>query len=138
MAYRDKLTARVQPFLEPGEQVRWVFPAAGGISPWMMALAGGLLYTILSKPRVVVVTDRGIVLLRASKLTNRPKAFEARGPQVQLGPVKGLWAPIHLGDKLYVHKRFQKDVQAADAALFAQQGMPLPPGQPGAPGIPPG
>jgi hypothetical protein len=126
MAYRDKLAARVQPYLEPGEQIRWVFPAAGGLSPWMMALAGGLLYTILSKPRVVVVTDRGIVLLKASKLSGRPVAFETRGPQVQLGPVKGLWAPIHLGDKLYVHKRFHKDVEAADAALFGQMQQPPP------------
>lgn len=117
MAYREKLAARAQPFLEPGEQIRWVFPAMGGISPWMMGLMGAGLYYIFAKPRIVVVTDRGIVLLKASKLSNRPKAFEARGPQVQLGPVKGLWAPIHLGDKMYVHRRFHSDVNAADAFL---------------------
>jgi len=83
-----------------------------------MAAFGALLYVLISKPRIVAVTDRGIVLLTAGKFaTNKPTGVEARGPHVQLGPVKGLWAPIHLGDKLYVHRRFHKDVEAADAAL---------------------
>ncbi|HEX8002790.1 MAG TPA: hypothetical protein VF519_08850 [Mycobacteriales bacterium] len=117
MGYREKLTGRVQPFLEPGEQVRWVFPAVGGPSPWVMALAGALLYTIISKPKIVVITDRGIVLLKASKGTNKPVAVEKRGPYAPLGPVKGMWAPIQLGERLYVHKRFQKDVEEYDAAF---------------------
>ncbi len=118
MALRDKLTERVQPYLEPGEQVRWVFPAAGGPSPWMMALAGSLLYLILVKPKIILITVRRIVVLKANKATqSKPKGVELAGPHVRLGPVKGLWAPIHLGDKLYVHKRFHKDVEEYDAAL---------------------
>lgn len=118
MALRDKLTERVQPYLDAGEQVRWVFPAAGGPSPWLMALAGSLLYLILVKPKIIVITDRRILVLKGNKATqSKPKGVELTGPHVQLGPVKGLWAPIHLGDKLYVHKRFHKDVNEYDAAL---------------------
>jgi hypothetical protein len=118
MALREKLAERAQPYLEPGEQVRHTFLAVGGPSPWLMALAGSALYLIFTKPRIVVVTDRRILLLKASKMVqSKPKGVEASGPHVTLGPVKGLWAPIHLGDKLYVHKRFHKDVDAYDAAF---------------------
>ena len=131
MALREKLTERAQPFLEPGEQVRWAFMAVGGPSPWLMALAGSLLYLILTKPKIVVITDRRILLLTAGKMTgSKPKSLEAAGPHVRLGPVKGLWAPIHLGNKLYVHKRFHKDVDAYDAA-FLRGELGTPGGAPG-------
>ena len=120
MALRDKLRERVQPYLEPGEQVQQVFLASSGMNPTGAAMLGALGVMLLTKPKVVAVTDRGIVLLKASKLLpSKPTGLEARGPHVYLGPVKGLWAQIHLGEKLYVHKRFHKDVQAADAALGA-------------------
>jgi hypothetical protein len=35
----------------------------------------------------------------------------------RIGPASGLWWKCEsLGEKLYVHKRFHKDVEAADAA----------------------
>jgi hypothetical protein len=118
MALRDKLRTRVQPFLEPDEQVRQVFLAQSGMNPMVVPLFGALIMLLATHPKIVVVTDRGIVVLKAGKLVpSKPKAVEARGPQVTLGPVKGLWAKIHLGEKMYVHKRFHKDVEAADAAL---------------------
>ncbi|HEV2890106.1 MAG TPA: hypothetical protein VGX28_06985 [Frankiaceae bacterium] len=118
MALRDKLTERVQPYLEPGEQVRWVFPAVGGPSPWLMALAGSLLYLILTKPKIVVITDRRILVLKGNKATqSKPKGVELSGPHVALGPLKGMWAPIQLGNKLYVHRRFHKDVNEYDEAF---------------------
>ena len=44
-----------------------------------------------------------------------------------MGPLSGLWARTEFtGEKMWVHKRFHKDVEAADAAL----GQPQSPGQP--------
>jgi hypothetical protein len=56
-----------------------------------------------------------------------------RGPRnVWLGRPSGLWGSIQLDRKYWVHKRFHKDVVAADSALSAmtaqgnQQGYPQP------------
>lgn len=118
MALRDKLRDRVQPYLEPGEQVQQVFLASAGMNPSGAAMLGAIGVMLLTQQKIVVVTDRGIVVLKAGKWAPaKPKALEARGPHIVLGPVKGLWGKIHLGEKLYVHKRFHKDVEAADASL---------------------
>ncbi len=120
MAFRDKLRANVQPFLEPGEQVLQVFPANSGMNPTGAAMFGMLGVLLFTKPKIVAVTDRGIVLLAASRWSpSKPVAVEARGPHVYLGPVKGVYAQIHLGERLYVHRRFHQDVRDADAALGA-------------------
>ena len=126
MALRDKLAERAQPYLEPGEQVRHVFMGQTGPSPWFAALSYWIVL-FAGKYFIFVVTDRAIIVLRASKLvTSKPKALEARLPRAtQLGPVKGIWAETHaLGQRVWVNKRFHKDVQAADAELAAQGGLP--------------
>jgi hypothetical protein len=118
MALRDKLRERAQPFLESGEKVEEVFPAQAG-SPWMVGLGGGLLLLLFAKPRDVVVTDRSIVVLRQSKATATPKELLGRIPRnTMIGPVRGIWAKTELnGEKLWIHRRFHKDVASADAAL---------------------
>lgn len=124
MALRDKLAERAQPYLEPGEQVRHVFMGQTGPSPWFSALSYWIVLTS-GKFFIFVVTDRAILVLRASKLvTSKPKDIEARLPRAtQLGPVTGIWAPTHaLGQRVWVHKRFHKDVLAADTEL-AQSGQ---------------
>ena len=118
MALRDKLRERAQPFLETGETIEQVFPAQAG-SPWMLGLGGGLLMLLFAKPRDVVVTDRSVVVLRQSKLTATPKELLARLPRnTAIGPVSGIWAKTTLnGEKLWIHRRFHKDVTTADAAV---------------------
>jgi hypothetical protein len=118
MALRDKLRERVQPLLEPGEQIQEVFLAQEGKS-WMLGVGFGLLLLLFAKPRVVAVTDRGIVVFRQSKLTATPKQLLARLPRnTHFGPVKRLWAKVTLnGKQIYVHRRFHGDVKRADAQL---------------------
>jgi hypothetical protein len=119
MALRDKLRDRSQPFLEPGEVVEQVFPAQAG-NPWMVGLGGGILMMLLGKPRDVVVTDRAVVVFRQSKATATPKEILGRLPRAtQIGPLDGsIWAKTELnGEKLWVHRRFHRDVKSADAAL---------------------
>src|SRR4051812_31714723 len=58
MALRDKLRERVQPYLEPGEQVQQVFLAQAGMNPMVMPLLGGLIVLLATHPKIVAVTDR--------------------------------------------------------------------------------
>jgi hypothetical protein len=123
MALRDKLRERVQPFLEPGEEVQAVFPAQTGPTPWLAGAFGALIYVFFAKYRIVVVTDRSIVLLRSGAFTGAsPKELVARLPRdQQLGPVKGMWGKIQLdGTRHWVHKRFHGDIAQADAALTGE------------------
>jgi len=122
MAIRDKISKNVRPHLEQGETLQAAFPAQGGINPWWVVLTGYLLFFWLAKYVIVGVTDRRILLFKASPLaTTKPKELLGTfGRETRLGPVSGLWGKIELGGKrYYVHRRFHKDVEAADAATAA-------------------
>jgi hypothetical protein len=120
MALRDKLAERVQPMLEPGEQIQQVFMAQGGPSPYWMFLT----YWVVifgAKYRIVAVTDRAIVVFKGSSMVpSKPKGLLGRGPRHIIGPATGLWGKCTVGpEQLWVHKRFHKDVLAADTATGA-------------------
>lgn len=118
MALRDKLVRRSVPYLEPGEQVQVTFMAQSGPSPyWMFVTYIVLLFAI--RYAIVVVTDRGIVVLRAGLFSpSFPKRVIARVPRATwLADPSGLWSKIQLDRKYYVHKRFHKDVRAANQLL---------------------
>jgi hypothetical protein len=120
VAIRDKLQRNVQPYLEPGETVQAVFPATGGLTPYFLFLTYLLFFFM--KYVIVAVTDRRILLLQASMwATTKPKGVLGVFPrETRLGPVSGLWGKIDLGGTTYhVHRRFHRDVQAADAAAAA-------------------
>jgi len=117
MAARDKIRARVQPHLEPGEVVQAVVPCQTGPSPWF----GGLSYWIVIFGGgfwIVVATDRDLVVFRASVwMPFKPKELDRRLPRpTTFGELKGLWGKSQvLGRPTHVHKRFQKDAAEADA-----------------------
>jgi hypothetical protein len=128
MALRDKLAARAQPYLMPGEQVRQVFMGQSGASPALLFLSG--LFAFLFKYRVFVVTDRAIIVLKSGPWTPaKPKELIGRLPrEIWLGTSGAIWHSTQLGPELtYIHRRFFKDLQAADAELAMRSGM-----QPGA------
>jgi hypothetical protein len=139
MALRDKLAQRAHPYLEPGEQIQAVFLGQTGPSPYWSLLTAWVVI-LQAGYRTIVVTDRAIVILRNGRLVgSRAKALHLRGPRnIQLGTPSGLWGRVTLDARYWVHKRFHKDVAAADAALAAmsrQQQFPWPAQQqdPGAP-----
>ena len=69
--------------------------------------------------RVIVVTDRRILVCRSGRFRLTPVNEVLREiPRATLiGPATGLWYRTdHLGEKLYIAKRFHKDVLAADTA----------------------
>ena len=123
MALRDKLADRARPYLEPGEQVRHVFMGQTGTSPywafltyWIMLFSG--------KYFVFAVTDRAVLVLNASKMVpSKVKGIEARLPRTtQIGPLSGgIWGKTEgLGKTVWIHKRFHKDVLAADTELASR------------------
>ncbi len=134
MALRDKLRERVTPLLEPGEQVRQVFLAQTGPSPYWFFLTYLVLFWI--KYYIVAVTDREVAVFRAGLWTpTKPKGFHQRYPRgMRLGaPLSGLWARTMIGsESMHVHKRFHKDVEAADQelALFQPYGSGPPTASP--------
>jgi hypothetical protein len=130
MALRDKLATRSQPFLPPGSRIRQTFVCQTGPSPWMFLITYIVFFFI--KYRIVAVTEDAIYVLRSSKMTMTPKELIATLPrQTQLGPVSGMWGKLDLlGERHWVHKRFHKDIAAADyeAAQFgATAPAPAPP-----------
>ena len=67
MALRDKLAARVQPLLEPGEQVQEVALSQTGPSPYLAIITYLIFFAV--KRRIIVATDRAIVIVRAGAWT---------------------------------------------------------------------
>lgn len=113
MALRDKLAEWAQPYLEPGETVRHVF--MGQTSPHP------LVFLIVGKAYVIVVTDRAILMLNARRLLpGVPKSLHARLPRnTPIGPLKGEWGQTKaLGkESVWIHREFHRDVAAADAEI---------------------
>lgn len=115
MAIRDKIRANAAPFLEPGEVVQAVIPAQT-TSQWF-ALISYWIIIFSNAYRVVVVTDRRILVCRSGRFRMTPvKEVLRQLPRATvIGPPSGLWYRCdHLGERLYINKRFHKDVRAAD------------------------
>ena len=117
MAIRDKLRANAQKHLQQGETIQQVM-AAQTTSAWL-ALLSYWLVLIKSSNRVIVVTDRRIFVAMSGRFTTTPVKdvlHEVPRP-TKVGPPKGLWHKCEtLGQTLYIHKRFFKDIEAADAS----------------------
>lgn len=120
MAIRDKMRDSAAGFLRPGEEIQAVF---GGqtASQYVAALAGVLFFLPLNRYRVVVATPDRILVLDAGKFTTaRGRSIVLELPRsTRLGPTSGLWHVIRFedGSKLRVHRRYHKDIAAADAAV---------------------
>jgi hypothetical protein len=112
MTLRDKLAQRAAPYLEPGEQIRYVFQAQQGPSPWLVG-------AIFQRYRIVCVTDRAIVVLSIPRMRSKPDGVVARLPRAtEIGRMSGVFGKTRItGKKMYVHRRFHKDVAAADAEI---------------------
>ncbi len=119
MALRDTMRESSAQFLQPGESIQEVFGAQTA-SQWVAALGGIFLFLGLNRYRIFAVTPQRIVVLDAGKASmSRARGVVAELPRsTKLGPPTGpLWHVIPVGDeKLRVHRRFFKDIEAADSA----------------------
>jgi Ni/Fe-hydrogenase subunit HybB-like protein len=118
MAIRDQLRSNAAPYLEDGEKIEAVFTAQT-TSQWF-ALISFWIIVFKNAYRVVIVTDRRILVARSARLRTTPvKEIVATLPrQTRIGPATGaMWYHTDaLGPKLYIHRRWFKDIEAADGA----------------------
>jgi hypothetical protein len=116
MALRDSMLESAAPYLQPGEPVQAVIGAQTA-SAWVAGLAGVFVFLGLNRYRILVVTPARILVLDAGKVSmKKARGMVAELPRsTRLGPATGLWHRIPVGQEtLRVHRRFFKDVEAAD------------------------
>lgn len=109
------------PYLQQGETIQTVFGAQTA-SQWLAALTGVFVFLGLNRYRIVVVTPQRILILDAGKTSMaKAKGVVTELPRAtKLGPGTGLWHGIPAGgESLRVHRRFFKDIEAADAQAAA-------------------
>jgi hypothetical protein len=121
VALRDAMRDSATPYLQPGETVQAVFGAQTA-SQWLAALTGVFVFLGFNRYRIFVVTQQRILVLDAGKSSMK----KARGVVMELprstrlGPATGLWYVIPAGqEKLRVHRRFFKDIEASDSGAAA-------------------
>jgi|ERR671936_2547710 hypothetical protein len=128
MGAREKIRESAGPFLEPGENIQAAFTAQTGPNPNWMFLSYLIMFA--AKFYAIVVTDRRILVLQTSSFRPaRAKGLVTTAPrETRFGDMGGLWGDFTLnGTKYYVHRRFFKDVEAADNALGSgTQAAPAP------------
>jgi hypothetical protein len=116
MAIRDKMRANAAHVLQPGEAVESVFAAQ--TTSQLFALVSYWIIILSDAYRVIVVTDRRILVCKSGRFRMTPvKEILREVPRyVQIGPPSGLWYKTEaLGERMYIGKRFHKDIKNADA-----------------------
>ena len=124
MAIRDSMRTNAAAVLKPGETVQAVI-SAQTINPLLyipmvlMAVIPAILIILIAEPfRVIVVTDRRILVCRSGKLRSsavRDVVTQAQR-RTEIGPPRGLQFKCRsLGEEpLYIPRRFFPDVREAD------------------------
>lgn len=120
MAIRATIRANVAPHLQPGEVIEAVIPAQT-TSQWF-ALVSYWIIILRNSYRIVVATDRRILVCRSGRFRTTPvkEVLRELPRATRIGPPSGLWYRCDsLGERLYINKRFHKDVIAADERAAA-------------------
>src|SRR4051794_1891840 len=119
MALRDKMRESAAQYVPPGEPIQQVIGAQTA-SQYLAALGGVFVFLGLNRYRILAVTPQRILVLDAGKTSMKT----ARGvvgelPRAtRLGPASGVWHKLPVGNEnLRVHRRFFKDIEAADATV---------------------
>jgi hypothetical protein len=120
LTIRDKMRESAEPYLGPDERIQAVFGAQTISQYWAPITLMVLLFT--NAYRVVVVTDRRILVCRAGRLvsTSVKEVLRELPRATRIGPATGFWYRSEtLGERLYTHKRFYQDVVRADDMMTA-------------------
>jgi hypothetical protein len=115
MGIRDKFRANATTLLQPGETIQAVIPAQT-VSQYF-ALISFWIIVFKKAYRNIVVTDRRILLCTSGRFRISPVNEIVRDypRELKIGPAHGLWYRCEaFGDKLYINRRFHKDVAVAD------------------------
>jgi hypothetical protein len=114
MAIRDKMRKNATPLLQPGEKVQAVFGAQ--TNRHTLALIPAI-FLALNSYRVVVVTDRRILVCRSGRFSTTPvkEVLHELPRRTMIGTPDGLWWRTEsLGEPLYIGVRFHNDIELAD------------------------
>jgi hypothetical protein len=123
MAIRDKIRANAQPFLQAGEEIQAVIPAQTTsqyfvlISYWIIIFSNAY--------RIIVVTNQRILLFHSGRFRITPvgELIRELPRQTTIGPAHGLWYRTEaLGERLYINRRFHKDIATADTGAQGIKG----------------
>ena len=119
MPLSSEVRDRVRALLQPGEELRYLFPASSvGLGRAITGVA----------PFLVAVSDTSITVLSCEWLRrHRPASVWARYPRAtRLGPVDTAMAPtLEIGDLLLeIDEEYLAVVQAADAELDGTDQLP--------------
>ena len=121
MALRDSMRDSAAQYLRPGEPLQAVIGAQTA-SPLLAGLTGVFVFMGLNRYRILAVTPARIVVLDAGKTSmKRARGVVTELPRsTRLGPGTGMWHQVPAGSEtLRVHRRFFKDLEAADTSVFA-------------------
>lgn len=120
-----KVEEFITPQLEAGERVDTILSyCQTGPSPWFTALTVLIIFWI--RPYAIVVTDRRVIFIRRSALTNRVKGIESIAARhevtVAVYHVPILWGKLVLNRpggplKLHVHRMHLEDLETFVPAL---------------------
>jgi hypothetical protein len=116
MALRDKIRANAAHVVQPGETIEAVFAAQ--TTSQLFALISFWIIVLSDAYRVVVVTDRRILVCKSGRFRVSPvkEVLRELPRSTRIGPASGLWYKTEsLGERMYIHKRFHKDIASADA-----------------------
>jgi hypothetical protein len=119
VALRDSMRDSAAPYLQPGETVQAVIGAQTA-SQWVAGLVGVFVFLGLNHYRILIVTPARILVLDAGKTSlKKARGVVTELPRsTRLGPGTGIWHRIPAGtENLRVHRRFFKDIDAADSAF---------------------
>lgn len=137
---RERIIEKAVPLLEPGEVVahvirglegrnRWLgmliallvaFPFGYFVPPILIVPVYYLVFTGMYPRRIILATDRGVVVIAGRRLQYEPRTVLDRlDVETPIGPMKGsFWRHIILnGRRVYVVPRSYPEVAAADADL---------------------
>jgi hypothetical protein len=118
VAIRDKIRANAAHVLREGETIQAVIPAQ--TTSQYFALISYWIILFTNAYRVIIVTDQRVLVCHSGRMVmTQVKDIVHELPRnTRIGPASGLWYKTEeLGEKLYIAKRFHKDVAEADAHL---------------------
>lgn len=121
MALRDSMRDSAAAYLQPGETIQAVIGAQTA-SQFVAAIGGIFVFLGLNHYRMLVATPQRILILDTGKASmKKARGVVAELPRsTRLGPTSGVWHVVPAnGEKLRVHRRFFKDIEAADAAAVS-------------------
>ncbi|HEY2167093.1 MAG TPA: hypothetical protein VGH01_08005 [Jatrophihabitantaceae bacterium] len=116
MAIRDKIRANAAHLLQPGEVIQAVIPAQAA-NPWLAVISYWIIL-FSNAFRVIVVTDRRILVCRAGRftVTQVNEVLHEVPRATRIGPHTGMWYRCdQLGQRVWIARRFAKDVAEADS-----------------------